>query len=87
MTQVQETSREAWREIQENLPERQRQVLETLRRIQPAANYDVAQASGFPPNVVTPRMLELRTAGLVIESHRERHPDTGRKAIYWKVAD
>lgn len=82
---IQATSREAFLSVLESLPERQAEVLLTLSRIEPACSLDISDESGIPPNVVTPRVLELRKAGKVVESHRAKSR-TGRTSIFWRVA-
>jgi predicted ArsR family transcriptional regulator len=86
MTAMQATSLEAFESIRDSLPERQAEVFAWLRMIQPACSLEISDFSGIPPNVVTPRMLELRKAGLVVESHRAKCR-TGRTAIYWRLAE
>lgn len=68
------------------LNERQQQVLECLEEIQPATNRMIAQKSGIPINVVTPRMGELRKKSKV-EAQFVGIDVTGRSAIYWKVTE
>lgn len=84
---IQETSRAAYSAILRGyaLNDRQREVFEALKALEPACNLDIVDATGIPTNVVTPRMLELRKKGRVVESHRDTSR-TGRTAIYWKTA-
>lgn len=87
MAAVQETSREAYSAIIRSyaLNDRQREVFDALKALQPACNLDITDATDIPPNVVTPRMLELRKKGRVREAYRAKSR-TGRTAIYWEVA-
>lgn len=82
MTAIQETSREAYHAA--DTATRRGQVLEALRALQPACSLDISDATGIPPNVVTPRVKELRESGAVVESHRAKSR-TGRTAIHWRV--
>lgn len=82
---MQQTSILAYHSLTDvKLGERQQQVLEALEDIQPATNRMIAQKSGIPINVVTPRMGELRKKGKV-EQDFIGVDVTGRPAIYWKV--
>jgi len=82
---VQQTSLEAFEEVRQNLGERQRQVFEILKEIQPATNTMIAHYLRLPINCITPRIFELRQKNLVEMSHIDKCPITGRKAIFWKV--
>lgn len=68
----------------EQISKRQRDVLDALRKIQPATNRMVSERSGIPINVVTPRMFELVRKGAVKEAYRNVD-QTGRKAIFWRA--
>jgi predicted ArsR family transcriptional regulator len=52
-------------EIRDRLGAKQRQVYETLREIEPASNWGVAEKLYWPINQVTGRMNELCYRGLV----------------------
>lgn len=64
---------------------RQKQVYNGLREIEPATNRMVSEHTGIPINVVTPRMGELVGLYQVEEAHRDVDPGTGRKAIFWQT--
>lgn len=68
------------------LSKRKKQVRDGLRKIQPATNRMVAQYTGIPINVVTPRMGELFRDSLVEVDHKGLDV-TGRQAIFWRVND
>lgn len=79
----QETSRSAYRETLSIISERQRQVLDELEK-GPATNLELAHRLGWEINRVTPRILELRTRGVVKERERRACQVTGRRAIVWE---
>ena len=81
---MQETSLLAYRSL--NIPERQRQVYDALVKAGTACSKDLSDSTGIPPNVVTPRVLELRELGVVVQSHKAVNPSTNRTSIYWKAA-
>jgi predicted transcriptional regulator len=81
----QETSLLAYESIQDELGNKQTQVLAVLD-LNPdgLTNQEVSDYLGWPINTVTPRMNELVRKGFVVESGR-RICKTGRKAIVWSV--
>ena len=84
----QETSKEAYKEIQETLGERQLLVLNALRKIQPATNSMIANYLHLPINTITPRMHELRNQKkMVTYAYTDKCPLTKRKALFWKVIE
>ena len=81
---IQQTSLEAYIELQKYLGKRQRQILEVFRRHgKPMSNRTAADIMNYPLNCVTPRVLELRqrglleSAGIAIENKR--------RVMLWKV--
>jgi len=70
----------------EKINKRQQDVLDALRKIQPATNRAVSLNSGIPINVVTPRMGELVQKGLVYEAYTA-FDRTGRRAIFWRAKE
>ena len=81
---IQQTSLEAFKEVRQNLGERQKQVYECLKLIQPATNFMISRNLNIPINSVTPRVKELRDKKLVGVDFVDADLFTGRKAIYWK---
>lgn len=65
------------------LNERQKLVLEALEEIQPATNKQLASHLGWAINTVTPRCLELRNKGMVVEAY-VGFDAGGRQASYWR---
>lgn len=84
---IQSTSIEVYlKEVYPNLRARQRPVLHHLRNAGGAhTNAEIAQALALPINHVTPRCLELRQLGLVLEAGRRRCRVTGNTAKTWKA--
>lgn len=46
-------------------------------------NQEAEEALGMPAQTITPRMLELRKEGLVVDSDMKRRTRSGRRAIVW----
>lgn len=82
---IQQTSLLAYRSLDKSkINERQKQVLHALEEIAPANNRQIAMQADLPINVVTPRMGELASKGLVVEAYKDADPLTGRTSIFWK---
>ena len=86
---VTNTSLRAYYDIKASgkLGKRQYQVLENLRYLRTATNTEVSVEARLPINQVTPRMLELRKAGLVVQAGQRACHVTGRTAKTWRIAD
>lgn len=81
----QQTSLEAFEQIQKGLNNSRRIVFDGLKRAGKATNAMIADRLQLPINCITPRMKELRDLGLVEESHREKCLVTKNNAIWWKI--
>jgi len=85
---VQETSLDAYRQIQPSLGDKQRQVYKLLEKASlngfDMTDKEIGKALHWPINTVTPRRGELVELGLVTVS-QIRFNDTGKRAIAWKV--
>ena len=81
------TSLIAFEEILCNLGERQKLVLQAIKKIQPANNLMIANYLHLPINCITGRMQELRKKGLVINYKSAICPYTNRLTIYWKCPE
>jgi hypothetical protein len=81
---MQDTSLMSWVELQPALGERQAAVHTELGRLKRATNKDLAEALGWPINCVTPRVLELRKMGLVMDDG-EATQANNRRAKVWKI--
>ena len=77
---IQDTSLHAYALATQHLGAKQKQVLDALRFFPDATNAEIAAHLAWPINRVTPRMSELRTLGLVLESCRRRCKITGGMA-------
>jgi hypothetical protein len=75
---------EAFRTIQEDLPLKRREVLDTLRRIRSASNKQLSDIMNWPINCITPRVKELRDMGLVDFDHEQVDPNTNRSEAVWR---
>lgn len=82
---IQDTSLWAYARATQHLHASQKAVLDALRFFPDATNAEIARALSWPVNRVTPRMLELRAQGLVLESARRTCKATGGKAKAWKA--
>lgn len=79
-----QTSRESYRCLTYKLGARQLSVLRVIERHPDGiTNLEICRELGWPINTVTPRVFELRTAGLVGERCRRVCPITGKRAIAW----
>ena len=89
MSGVQETSLEAYREIQPNLGKKQHEVYRVLkaatRRGFDMTNMELAVLLKWSINRVTPRVFELRTLGIVVLSKVRDCGVTGRRACAWRT--
>jgi biotin operon repressor len=84
---IQDSSLEIYlKRVYPNLTNRQRPVLHHLRNASVAlTNAEIAAALGLPINQITPRILELREQGLVIDAGRRKCRITGNNAHAWRA--
>src|ERR1700694_832537 len=82
---IQDTSLFAYAIATKDLGKKQKEVLDALRYFPDATNAELAQKLGWPVNRITPRALELRGMGLVMEAGRRRCKVTGSTAHAWKA--
>lgn len=82
---IQSTSKEAYQEIKRDLGRRQQEVLNFIRNHPSVSNLGIAEGLNLPINSVTPRVKELREAGLVEEDSIKPSP-SGRNAIHWRLS-
>ena len=82
---VQQTSIEAFASILPFLPPREAQVLDVIGSRGPLNNRQIAECLGLPINSITPRVHELREAGLVIDAGYLVDPQTHRRTHSWKL--
>lgn len=84
---IQDTSREAFHDIQPQLGQRQKEVLDAFYEHGPMTNTELSRKIGLPINMITPRTNELVKLGYVKQSHRRPCKITGRNAIVWTAKD
>jgi DNA-binding MarR family transcriptional regulator len=82
---IQETSKQAYESIKEELGERQKQVLSVLEILGTANNRQISNHLKLPINSITPRIKELRDKKYVGVSKVDIDTLTNRKTIYWKL--
>jgi transcription initiation factor IIE alpha subunit len=84
---IQTTSLFAYKEIQPELPRRQKQVRDELALHADMTNEELSRALNIGINKITPRVLELRKAGIVSFSQLRECRVTGYRANAWKVTN
>ena len=84
---LQDTSLHAYlKKIYPNLNARQRVVLHFLRNAGgDHTNAEISAVLSIPINGITPRTLELRKLGLVLESVKRKCKVTGNRAMAWRA--
>lgn len=81
-----DTSIESYRQLTpEDLDGRKKQVFEVIRDRGPCSNRFIREFLNLPNNVSTPRVKELRDAGLVEMDHLEMDTVTNRRVQMWRV--
>jgi len=81
-----DTSKKAYKEeVVGTLSRRHAQVLIALEFLKEATNSELAMHLDWSINRVTPRVLELRTAGKVFDTGKRKCRVTGRLAHTWAV--
>ncbi len=83
---VQSTSLFAYQGIKTELPRRQRQVRDALATQPDMTNGELAFKLHIAINQITPRVLELRKAGLVEWAQTRPCRMTGKTCHAWRVA-
>jgi hypothetical protein len=69
----------------QNLGAKQTQVLDALRFFPEATNAELGRHLSWPVNRITPRVLELRKMGLILDAGRRTCKVTGSTAHAWKA--
>ena len=81
---VRDTSLEAYATVK--ITEAQKKVLGVFRTIEkPLCNSQVAYYLEWPINRITPRVLELRNMGILVEAGKKKV--NGRNVHLWKCRD
>jgi predicted transcriptional regulator len=85
-TSIQPTSLNAfYTEIKPHLGDRQKVVLEEIKKGGNMTNSEIKEALGVEINTVTPRVNELVKLGLVMEGGKRTCRVTGRTVIAWEA--
>lgn len=80
----QQTSLFAYREVQKNINERQKKVLECFQDHISLNNRQIKELLGWEINCVTGRVNELVKTGILMIDRKDLDPHTGRPTIFWK---
>ncbi|MBI4227726.1 MAG: winged helix-turn-helix domain-containing protein [Candidatus Omnitrophica bacterium] len=81
---VAQTSRAAYRDVRDGLGPRQLKVLEVIERSPGGiTNNELAHELRWPINCVTPRVFELRSAGVVALVGKRPDRWTGKRSCVW----
>lgn len=83
---VAQTERDVAKRSSSGLGHRQQQVFDLLRTVSDLTNMEIARALRIEINRVTPRVLELRAKGLVVEGRKRECRITGNTAQAWRAA-
>lgn len=82
---IQQTSLQAYREIQPELSKRQEQVYKTIMNNPGLNNTEIARKLGKPINTITPRVNELRKKELVKLKEKKQCPITKKTTMAWEI--
>jgi hypothetical protein len=82
---IQDTSLFTYSVATQNLGAKKKQVLDALRFFPDATNAEIAAYLKWPVNRITPRVLELRKMGLILDAGRRICKVTGSTAHAWKA--
>jgi hypothetical protein len=85
-TNVSETSKQAYREIQPDLSPKQKELYELLSKAKrPACDLEISKALGWSINSTTGRRNELVDMGKVKEAFKDINPATNKRVCYWSA--
>lgn len=82
---VQQTSLEAYIGLT-NIGQRQAQVYYALKELGKANNLMIAKKLNLPINQVTPRVLELRQKGIIVQEMSYPCPYTHKLTMFWRIS-
>jgi hypothetical protein len=82
---IQDTSLWAYNLATQNLGKKQKEVLDALRFFPDATNAELAARLNWPVNRITPRCLELRKMGLILDAGKRTCRVTGSTAHAWRA--
>jgi hypothetical protein len=81
----QDTSLWAYARATQDIGKKQKEVLDALRFFPDATNAELAARMNWPVNRITPRCLELRKMGLILDAGKRTCKVTGSTAHCWKA--
>jgi len=87
ITNMQQTSLQAFEKVLPKIGERQLLVLEHLRWVGEATDAMICQSIKLPINCVTPRRNELVKKGCIICVRQGICPATGGTAKFWNITE
>ena len=83
---VRSTSRQAFKSIQKELSDKQREVYVAIQMSKrPVCDLELVAYLGWSVSSVTARRNELMEVGKIEEAFRAINPKTNRRCIYWKA--
>lgn len=82
---IQQTSLEAYHDIQESLGDRQKKVYVLIKSLGCPTNKEISTFGDIEINSVTPRTNELVKKGLVVAVKKKICSISGRTAIGWSI--
>mgnify|MGYP006336424005 CR=1 FL=1 len=82
----QQTSKIAYDSVKDKVTKTQNTIYMALRRIGPANNRMLAEATNLPINCVSPRAYELHGKRLVVKTETKIDIVTKRPTIFWDIA-
>lgn len=80
---IQETSLEAFNDIQCKMGEMQRLILNIIKVYPNVSNHEISNIIHKPINCVTPRVKELRVMGFVTQGATKVDRQTGKNVMTW----
>jgi predicted ArsR family transcriptional regulator len=80
---IRDTSREAYNSL-DRLNEKQKAVLQIIRKHQPCTDQQIAAILQWPINRVTPRRGELEKKGVIVDAGKTK-TSSGRQAHVWRI--
>ncbi len=79
------TSLDAYNDVKKELGDRQKLVLDWIKKLGCPTNLEISKFSGIPINQVTPRTNELVKMGLVTECEKRQCSISKRTVWSWRV--
>lgn len=84
----QQTSLNAYLEVKESLNLRQKEIISVFNRFnRDFTNTELSEVLGWSINRVTPRVLELRHKGILVENKERPDYFTGRTCKSWCLSN